>query len=50
MLVNSDQARFGGSGSEIKTMKSKAHREGGKWVHEISVALPSYGALIIKKK
>ena len=50
VLVNSDQARFGGSGSEIKTMKSKAHREGGKWVHEISVALPSYGALIIKKK
>ena len=49
-LVNSDEARYGGGGSAIGTMKSKAHREGGKWVHEISVDLPSYGALIIKKK
>ena len=49
-LVNSDEAKYGGGGSKLGTMKSKAHREGGKWVHEISVDLPSYGALIIKKK
>ena len=49
-LINSDEARYGGGGSKLGTMKSKAHREGKKWVHEISVDLPSYGALIIKKK
>lgn len=49
-LVNSDDAGYGGGGSKLGTMKSKAHREGKKWVHEISVDLPSYGALIIKKK
>lgn len=49
-LINSDDAGYGGGGSKLGTMKSKAHREGGKWVHEISVDLPSYGALIIKKK
>ena len=49
-LVNSDEAKYGGGRSKLGTMKSKAHREGGKWVHEISVDLPSYGALIIKKK
>lgn len=49
-LVNSDEAKYGGGGSKLGTMKSKAHREGGKWVYEISVDLPSYGALIIKKK
>lgn len=49
-LVNSDEARYGGGGSKLGTMKSKAHREGKKWIHEISVDLPSYGALIIKKK
>ena len=49
-LVNSDEAKYGGGGSKLGTMKSKAHREGGKWVHEISVDLPSYGALIMKKK
>ena len=49
-LINSDDAGYGGGGSKLGTMKSKAHREGKKWVHEISVDLPSYGALIIKKK
>ncbi|MBQ9511210.1 MAG: 1,4-alpha-glucan branching protein GlgB [Clostridia bacterium] len=39
-----------GYGVFDKKLKTKAHREDGRWVHEITCDIPSYGAVIYRKK